>query len=223
MESEKEIRNLPCVMRREIQPWQIMIGGLGLVVMVFGGIGLWSYRDYVRYSPKAGDLVFQSLPSNPLVIAIEGATRSSYSHCGIVVRTDDGWEVLEAIGPVRRTRLFKWVHRGREGRFSVYRIKDLPSEQIKKFISSAESHIGKPYDPRYRMDDESIYCSELIWKAYLSATGKELGAPITLGELNWEPFQECIRHYEQGDPPLKRRIITPVAITRHASLEQVIP
>jgi len=46
------------------------------------------YPVEVRYRPVEGDLLFQSLPHCPLVDAIENATQSSYSHCGMVVRTD---------------------------------------------------------------------------------------------------------------------------------------
>jgi hypothetical protein len=42
--------------------------------------------SYLRYSPKEGDLVFQSLPKMDLVVAIEGVTHSPYSHVGIVIK-----------------------------------------------------------------------------------------------------------------------------------------
>src|SRR4051794_6901417 len=50
------------------------------------------------YAPREGDLVFQSLPHNPLVDAIEGVSKSPLSHCGIVVKQGDQWYVLEALG-----------------------------------------------------------------------------------------------------------------------------
>jgi hypothetical protein len=88
-------------------------------------------------------------------------------------------------------------------------------------IAKAKTFAGKPYDVRYRMDDEFIYCSELLYKAFKAATSEELGKPDRLGDLNWKPFEETIRKYEQGDPPLDRRIITPVGITRATQLKLV--
>ena len=43
---------------------------------------------------------------------------------------------------------------------------------------------GRPYDHHCAMDDESIYCSELIWKAYRHVTAEALGETQTLGELD---------------------------------------
>lgn len=65
------------------------------------------------YSPEQGDIVFQSLPHMPVIDAIEGCTHSPYSHCGIVVKAGDVWHVLEAIGPVKRTKLAHWISQGR--------------------------------------------------------------------------------------------------------------
>lgn len=210
-------------MKKEIKPWQILLGSLFVGTALIVGIGFWTYRQYLAYSPRDGDLVFQSLPRNQLVDAIEGATQSPYSHCGIVVRTADGWVVLEALGKVRTTPLFKWVRRGRHSKFYVYRVEGLTSEETSAFISSAKSHMGKPYDAHYDMDDETIYCSELIWKAYRQAMGKELGQLVSLGDLNWEPFESCIRRIEGDSPPLDRKMITPVAITRDQSVVKILP
>jgi len=182
--------------------------------LVLTGVGwLWVFRGYLAYQPVDGDLVFQSLPHCPLVDAIESATESPYSHCGIVVRTDDDWMVLEAISPVKETPLFEWISRGRECWFEVYRLK-LTREQIADVIAAGREHLGKPYDGRYRMDDESIYCSELLWKAYKTVTNKELAPLVRLGDLNWQGSETVIREQEDGDPPLDRLMITPAAIVR---------
>lgn len=46
------------------------------------------------------------------------------------------------------------------------------------------------------MDDEKIYYSELIYKAFVEATGSKLGHLQALGELNWRPYAEVIRKVE---------------------------
>ena len=175
------------------------------------------YLNFQKYKAANGDLIFQSLPLKDLVLAIEGLSESPYSHCGIVVEREGEWFVLEAIGPVKYTPLYEWVQRGREESFAVYRLKD--NTGVKPFIAAAEKYLGKPYDVRYRMDEEKIYCSELIYKAYFQAVGIKLGELKTLGEMPWQEYTKTIRKYEQGAPPLKRQMITPANLARAKELE----
>lgn len=71
--------------------------------------GCASSSAITRYTPQQGDILFQSLPHIPVIDAIEGCTHSPYSHCGIVMNEGGVWHVLEAIGPVRVTRLDRWI------------------------------------------------------------------------------------------------------------------
>ena len=165
------------------------------------------WYEFKRYEPQNGDLIFQSLPPNDLVLAIEGISESPYSHCGIVVKKDDSWMVLEAIGPVKYTPLYEWVQRGRKEAFTAYRLKE--RVKIEEFILEAEKFLGKPYDVRYRFDDEKIYCSELIYKSFQKSHNLDLGKVVELREMPWQSYEKTIRKYEQGPPPLKRLMITP--------------
>lgn len=203
------------------KPMAILLVFVAVAPLLMAGCGRLRGTGQVRgYTPQVGDLVFQSLPPDPLVKAIEGATGSKYSHCGIVVRSGDGWGVMEAIGPVKDTPLDAWASRSPTGDFDVYRLR-LPPERIGRFVEAARQFHGRPYDIRYRMDDEYIYCSELIYKAYSSAFGEELAPLVRLGDLNWEPFVQLIQEIEGGEPPLDRMMITPVAITRSEKVEPV--
>jgi len=169
-----------------------------------------------------GDLVFQSWPMGPLVEAIEGATDSPFSHCGIVCEDADGeLVVLEAIMTVSKTPLDRFLARGREGRFAVCRLADSWAGRIDEVIAAAETHLGKPYDLRYRLDDEAIYCSELLHKAFAAVfPDDELGAPIPLGEMDWQPHEALIRRVE-GSLPLERRIVSPAAVAASDKVRMV--
>lgn len=179
------------------------------------------------YNPREGDIVFQSLtktkllPKTELVRAIEGITRSNYSHCGVVVKRNGEWYVNEALFDVHDAPLFTWVLRGRGAKFAVYRLKDEYTKDIPQFIEALEPFQGKPYDYKFKMDDDFLYCSELVYKAFKQTTGEELGELDKLGELNWQPFESTIRKYEGGPPPLNRDIITPVAVSRASQLTKV--
>lgn len=174
-----------------------------------------------QYQPRDGDIVFQSSPRTPLVEAIEGATSSAFSHCGIVHRTTSGWVVIEAIGPVKETPLKQWIDRGRDDRYTVYRLKEPHRKNISSFVKAAQSYKGLPYDIHYDMDDRAIYCSELVYKAYNKATGQALGRLQSLGELHWRPYEQVIRDIEGGGLPLDRKIITPRALAEAVQLEYV--
>lgn len=180
----------------------------------------------LRYSPREGDVVFQSLPSGPLVEAIEGITNSPFSHCGVVMRdAEGGWVVHEAIGVVRLTPLYLWAVRGRGARMDVWRLRATPTGttglDVGKLREALGRHTGKPYDYRYAPDDGEIYCSELVFKAYKDAACLELGVWEKLGDLNWRPFESFIREMEGGALPLDRPMISPVGVTRSALLERV--
>jgi hypothetical protein len=191
---------------------------LSMFVLLLVGCGAGIPKEY---EPREGDFVFQSLKTNRVVEMIEGVTGSPFSHCGIVVKNGNGWSVVEAIGPVKETELGEWIERGRGENVAVYRLKSKHSAAIPKMIEKARTFTGRPYDIRYRMDDEKIYCSELIYKGYVAATGRPLGKLEKLGDLNWRPYQATIREIEGGPVPMERELITPRAVTEAPEVEKV--
>ncbi len=173
------------------------------------------------YEPQQGDIAFQSLPHNPLIDAIEGATASTFSHCGILHRAGTQWLVIEAIGPVRETPFAAWIAQARDQRYTVFRLKTPYRAKIPSFIQAAQSYEGLPYDIHYDLDDSAMYCSELIYKAFHRATGEDLGRLQTLGELQWQPHAEVIKQIEGGKLPLDRKMITPRSLSEAKQLEKI--
>ena len=152
---------------------------------------------------------------------IEGATHSPYSHCGVVVKRDGKWVVIEALGTVKYTSLYLWLAQGRSGRFAVYRLKPAHTGEIPGFLKELSEFSGLPYDSRYEMGDDAIYCSELVYKAYRNATGQELGRLVKLGQLDWQPFAASISKYAEGSLPLQREMITPKHLAEAPQLQKV--
>ena len=171
------------------------------------------------YFPQEGDLVFQSLPHNEVIDAIEGCSGSPFSHCGIVVKSGRDWWVLEAIGPVKHSPLTGWVAQGRERKFAVFRLKAEHRPKVPAMIAEARKFLGRPYDIQYDLDDAKIYCSELIYKGWLASTGEKMGRLVKLGDLNWKPHEPVIRAIA-GGLPLDREMITPRDL---AAAPQLIP
>lgn len=179
------------------------------------------------YHPQLGDIVFQSLP-NPwgkdLVDMIEGATDSPYSHCGMVIIEDGKWQVIEAIGPVQIVPLDVWQARGRGRKIWAYRPAEKFRNSIPIMVKEMKKDLGKPYDIRYRLDSENIYCSELLYRGWKGVTGKPLGRLVKLHELNWQPYRKIIVAIEGSEEiPLHREIITPSDLAQASELTQVWP
>jgi uncharacterized protein YycO len=134
-----------------------------------------------------GDIIFQTSQSGQSY-AIQLATHSMYSHCGLLFKDDGQWYVYEAVQPVMKTPLKKWIARGDSGIFVVKRLKDadslLTENVMKKMRKSVHDKMGKNYDAWFGWSNERIYCSELVWKAYNDATGLEVGKLKKLGEYD---------------------------------------
>lgn len=172
------------------------------------------------YLPEEGDVLFQKIGESPLPQAIRIATLSNFSHCGLVLRGRDGsWQVIEAIGPVQETPLQEWLERD-HGHFTACRLKAAERAAIPAWTEASRKYLGRPYDLHFSLNDEAIYCSELVWKAWRDATGKELGHLEKLGDLNWLPATPVILGLE-GHLPLERQMITPVMISRASELERI--
>lgn len=176
---------------------------------------------YLGYSPREGDIVFQSLPSGDLVKAIEGITHSPFSHCGVVLRENGHWVVMEAIGNVHATPLLFWMIRGRSAGIAAYRLDDRYAGLLPAFKQNLAKFSGLPYDYNYSMSDTEIYCSELPYKAFLQASGEEMGKLEKLGDLDWKPFEGFIRSVQGNLLPLDRLMITPCSLSHARQLHEV--
>ena len=129
--------------------------------------------------------------------------------------------LLEAIGDVHRTPLAEWVARGRERAFQAVAIDGADAACIASFITAAEAYLGLPYDGRYRLEKDAIYCSELIHHAWVDAGNRPLAEAVRLEQLAWRPHEALIRRIEGGALPLERELITPVALARSAQVRVV--
>lgn len=118
---------------------------LSLATLIFLAWGLGpAYIAYWKYSPREGDIVFQSLPHSRLVDAIEGVTESPYSHCAIVAKQNGKWVVFEAFHNVEVTPLRTFIFRGRNLGFAVYRLKSEYQKHAANTIENVKTYLGRP-------------------------------------------------------------------------------
>jgi uncharacterized protein YycO len=209
----------------------ILLGLLGL--LMFGGL----YTKRKFYDPKHrldkaktevkqladndeiknGDLIFQTSLSGQSK-AIQLATKSKYSHCGLIYKDGKDFYVFEAVQPVKRTPLDKWIARGQDGKYVIKRLKNadevLTPEALAKMKQVADNFDGKNYDLTFEWSDEKIYCSELIWKIYQRATGIEIGKLEKLRDfdLNNDAVRNKMKERYGDKIPMEETVISPAAI-----------
>lgn len=166
---------------------------------------------------KNGDLIFQTSQSSQSQ-AIQLATKSKYSHCGIIYQEGEKYFVFEAIQPVKYTPLEQWIARGKEGKYVVKRLKNaaqvLTPEVLRKMKTVGEGFKGKNYDLTFEWSDDKIYCSELIWKVYQRATGLEIGKLDKLShfDLSAEAVKKKMKERYGNKIPLNETVISPAAV-----------
>lgn len=210
----------------------IVILGL-LVLIIFGG--LYVERKFVdpkhrlddtktevkqlvdNNEIKSGDLIFQTSFSEQSK-AIQLATNSKYSHCGIVYSDNGQFCVFEAIQPVTTTPLDKWVARGKDGHYVIKRLKNadevLTANALQKMHNEGEKFKGKNYDLTFEWSDDKIYCSELIWKIYKRALGIEIGKLEKLSDfdLTSETVKKKMKERYGDKIPMEEKVISSAAI-----------
>lgn len=175
---------------------------------------------------KNGDIIFQtSLSSQSL--AIQHATRSKYSHCGIIFKEGSKYFVFEAVQPVKATPLDKWVARGKDKHFVIKRLKNasdkLVPSTLQKMKMEGNRLRGKSYDLTFEWSDSKIYCSELIWKIYKRGANIEVGKLEKLGDfdLSDKAVKEKIKERWGRNIPMNETVISPSAIYNSNLLETV--
>jgi uncharacterized protein YycO len=171
----------------------------------------------VKGDIKNGDLIFQTSLSGQSK-AIQLATHSKYSHCGIIYSENGQFYVFEAVQPVKTTPLDQWIKRGKNGHYVIKRLKNadqvLTTGTLQKMKSEGEKFNGKNYDLIFEWSDDNIYCSELIWKVYQRATGIEIGKLEKLSDfdLTNEAVKRKMKERYGDNIPMEETVISPAAI-----------
>ena len=177
-------------------------------------------------SIKNGDIIFHSSLTSQSR-AIQLATQSKYSHCGIIFIENGSLYVLEAVQPVKKTPIVEWINRGKNNHYVIKRLnhadKVLNDSILFNMYRIGKSFVGKDYDYAFSWSDDRIYCSELVWKVY------KRGAGIKLSKLN------RLKSFDLSDPevssqvkerygtniPFNELVVSPAAIFESELLQRV--
>lgn len=176
---------------------------------------------------RDGDLIFHTSLSAQSQ-AIQLATHSPWSHCGIVYKEAGKWQVFEAVQPVKHTPLADWVARGQAGHFVTKRLRDaeavLTPAALARLKAAGQPMLGHSYDLYFGWSDDRIYCSELIWKVYERGLGRRLGQLQHLRDFDLSnPAVQAKLKERYGDQlPLDEIVISPVSIFNSPELVTVL-
>ena len=178
---------------------------------------------------KNGDIIFQTSLSGQSQ-AIQYATHSKYSHCGLIFHKDNdttNWYVIEAVQPVKWTYLADWISKGKNEKYVIKRVltdQKISDTTMLKVREKAIGFLNKNYDLTFEWTDDKIYCSELVWKAYKEGSGIEIGKLEKLESFdltNEVVKKKMIERYGKKIPK-DEIVISPDAIFKSKLLETVI-
>ncbi|HEX9984157.1 MAG TPA: YiiX family permuted papain-like enzyme [Thermoanaerobaculia bacterium] len=175
---------------------------------------------------RDGDIIFHESRSSQSR-AIQLATKSPYSHMGMLYRQDGKWFVYEAVQPVKMTPLHDWIARGRGGHYVVKRLRDgsvLTPAVLARMKKVGLAFRGRPYDLYFGWSNQRIYCSELVWKIYKEGAGVEIGGLQRLREfdLSHPAVQQKMKERYGKQLPLDEPVISPAAMFDSDKLVEVV-
>jgi uncharacterized protein YycO len=174
-------------------------------------------KSNVEIPIKDGDMIFQANVGGQTE-AIQLATHSKYSHCGLIFKDGNDFVVLEGVQPVSITPLDQWIASGLDGKCVIRRLKNadqvLTPAVVQKMKEVGAGFKGKDYDLTFEWSDDKIYCSELIWKVYHRATGIEIGKLQKLSEfdLTRHAVKEKLLERYGNNIPMNELVISPAAV-----------
>ena len=176
---------------------------------------------------RDGDLIFHTSLSAQSQ-AIQLATHSPYSHCGILYQQNGQWQVFEAVQPVKLTPLASWIARGQGGHFVTKRLRDaatvLTPAALMRLKAAGKPMLGRSYDLYFGWADDRIYCSELIWKVYERGLHRRIGQLQQLWDFDLShPAVQAKLHERYGRRlPLAETVISPVSLFNSPELVTVL-
>jgi len=149
---------------------------------------------------RTGDLVFVQIPAdydlNPdsMESAIGAATSGGDSlmtiHVAILeVQGDSTWIIDATIRHgVDRHPLSTFLSDFtlRDGSLPLFDIRrpDVSASEARRFVDNAQKFLGEPYDVHFLPDNGALYCSELVYDAYVTEDGKHLFSAYPMNFLD---------------------------------------
>ncbi len=169
---------------------------LGVLLLSFALVFLWLKNQVVPPERipfdigiiKNGDLVFrQGRGIFSDIFKNIGETDSPFSHVGIVYK--DGNDIfvihteaneLTGVGFAKKEKLSDFISNSNSVTYDFYRIDDFRSARIQSVLKAALKYVNDkiPFDTDFNLrDNDRLYCTELVYKAFKSAGINLVGKP----------------------------------------------
>jgi len=173
---------------------------------------------------KDGDIIFIVNPSGQGK-AIQLATKSKYTHVGVIFFEDGKEYVYHAVEPVMRSSLAEFKSMSADGTYEIRRLKDqsvLTKENVAKMLADAKSKLGTHYDLGFSWDDKQLYCSEFVWKVYNKTLTLSIGdlRPLKDFDLTHPAVKQKMEERYGKNIPLEEKMISPGDMYNSALLEK---
>ncbi|MGC8760780.1 MAG: YiiX/YebB-like N1pC/P60 family cysteine hydrolase [Bryobacteraceae bacterium] len=144
---------------------------------------------------QPGDILLRRGRSLVSSAVLRAAPDSAYSHAGIVVGEAGRLFVVEADpepgsrnGGVVITTVEEFLSPKNATAWKVLRLRGTDRAIPRAAARAALAWVGRPFDGAFRLDsDDSLYCTELVWRSYLAAGVNILTQPpasVRLGLLH---------------------------------------
>lgn len=200
-------------------------------LLIFNNLDAMSQAPNIEF--KEGDLVFQDLDCGPLCDAIEAVTEGykgrDFSHVAIIIKEKNRLRAIEAIGSEVRTISIDslFLRTPSKNKYLIMRLNDEYQYLSKNISKNSLQYIGKKYDDRFIMNNDSLYCSELVYEVFNSSIKNE--TIFHLQEMTYkEPgtnkfFQAWVDYYKSLNSSIPEGLpgINPGLISRSAYLHIV--
>ena len=166
---------------------------------------------------REGDVIFQTSLSQQSPLIKKG-TRSTITHCGVVVMKGGKPYVLETQKTLVLTLLGKFIARGKGGKYWHKR------PEIEDIKIEYSHYLGMPYDLAFRFDNGKFYCSELIYDIYLNQLGIELCKPKQIEDyliLGLHRLPKLKRAMKERGIDMEQYAVAPVDVFKSKKLKFV--
>lgn len=176
---------------------------------------------------KNGDIIFITNQSGQGK-AIQLATKSKFTHVGIVFIESGITYVYHAVEPVSKSTLSDFIGMSEDGSYAVKRLKDqsvLSSVSLKQMLNEANKELGKHYDLGFNWSDDEMYCSEFVWKLYNHSLNISIGdlKPLKSFDLSHPKVKHIMEQRYGKNIPYDEKMISPGDMFNSSLLEEVKP
>ncbi|QOD62466.1 hypothetical protein H9I45_09405 [Polaribacter haliotis] len=191
------------------------------ILLIFSFVLFSCNSNQNDFKIKQGDLLFQNTGTDEIDNAIKNVTATSlsknYSHVGIAMQKDEKWFVLEAIPKegICQTPLKKFLNRNKnkfnKSQTTVARLDKYYQPYISKAIVYGIERLNTPYDDIFLWDDDSYYCSELVYKMFSTQNIPTdsipfLTHPMTFNDSTGNPMPSWVTYYKTRNQPIPEGI-----------------